>query len=274
MATLRTLISMMVHSTRIAILLLIMTALSACHTNSHPEPRISAIAHASGGIDNLSYTNSIEALEHNYQRGFELFELDFLWTSDGHLICLHDWDQTPTWLLGYAEKNPLTLEQFNAFANDELNLTPCDMNRLNTWLEKRPNAFIVTDFKQDKFKGYETIYEQIIDAEYRVIPQFTQPEDYATVKAIGFRSLIWTLFSYEGSLDDLIDEVQSMDLFAITMPPNKAKSGWALAIKKLEIPTYVHTINDPNDALNYKNNWGLTSVYTDFLEIDLSKPNE
>jgi arylsulfatase A-like enzyme len=50
------------------------------------------VAHAGGGIKGRSYTNSLEALDENYRRGFRFFELDFNWTSDNQLVCIHDWE--------------------------------------------------------------------------------------------------------------------------------------------------------------------------------------
>lgn len=58
------------------------------------------IAHAFGGIDGVSYTNSLEAFRENYAKGHRTFEVDFSVTSDGRLVCLHDW--------GTAQKNGVT----------------------------------------------------------------------------------------------------------------------------------------------------------------------
>ena len=49
------------------------------------------IYHAGGGIDGLTYSNSREALEHTLNQGNRFVEVDFLFTSDGQLVCAHDW---------------------------------------------------------------------------------------------------------------------------------------------------------------------------------------
>ena len=61
-----------------------------------PPPQL--IAHGGGiiirvdGKDKRVYsTNSIEALQRNYDEGYSLFEMDFQWTSDNHLVAIHDW---------------------------------------------------------------------------------------------------------------------------------------------------------------------------------------
>ena len=49
------------------------------------------IAHAGGGINNITYSNCLEALNLNYKLGHRVFEIDFSCTSDNKLISLHDW---------------------------------------------------------------------------------------------------------------------------------------------------------------------------------------
>lgn len=49
------------------------------------------IAHAGDGYREEMYTNSINALNTN-KKNFDLFEIDFVTTSDGELVCLHDWE--------------------------------------------------------------------------------------------------------------------------------------------------------------------------------------
>ena len=149
--------------------------LTACQTKTIPETL--AVAHAGGGIDGKRYTNSLEAMNHNYNKGFRLFELDLSWTSDGHLICLHDWDKTPKWLLNYHKEEPLTLNEFSSLEKP-LKLTPCDIERINSWLKSHPEAYIITDIKGNNFKGLELMMDNIENAADKIIPQFTQALHY------------------------------------------------------------------------------------------------
>ena len=55
-----------------------------------PVPKY--IAHAGGGIGGASYTNSRDAFDANYRRGFRFFETDLNWTSDDQLVLIHDWE--------------------------------------------------------------------------------------------------------------------------------------------------------------------------------------
>jgi glycerophosphoryl diester phosphodiesterase len=48
------------------------------------------IAHALGGIGGQSYTNSREAFERSFEKGFRWFETDVAFTADGVPVCLHE----------------------------------------------------------------------------------------------------------------------------------------------------------------------------------------
>lgn len=238
---------------------------------SNPPPEITAIAHAGGIIHGKGYTNSMEALEYTHERGFQLFEIDFIWTSDDHLVCLHDWDRTPKWLLNYFGEQPLTLKEFNQLKNDEYDLTPCNLNRLNNWLKKHPETYIVTDIKQNNIKGLSVMTQQIDDYANRIIPQIYQPEELQQSLDLGYRLNIWTLYRFQGDKKAVLKHAKKMNLFAITMPKTRAENGLAIALQPLGIPTYVHTINNLNEARSYQDRFKLTSVYTDVLSQDLKE---
>lgn len=50
----------------------------------------SCYAHALGTIDNIMYTNSLEAFKHNYDKGFRAFEADVFRIEDGTLLLSHN----------------------------------------------------------------------------------------------------------------------------------------------------------------------------------------
>jgi hypothetical protein len=46
------------------------------------------------GIHNgETYTDSKEALDYNFQRGYKYFEIDLVETWDGHLVGFLDWER-------------------------------------------------------------------------------------------------------------------------------------------------------------------------------------
>ena len=47
------------------------------------------IAHALGEYNGIFYSNSKEAFENSYKKGFRQFEADLTKTSDGRVVCFH-----------------------------------------------------------------------------------------------------------------------------------------------------------------------------------------
>lgn len=101
------------------------------------------IAHAGGAVQNYKYTNSLEALNYNYQRGFRLFELDMIQTSEGVFVAAHDWNHYKK-ITGYAGTLPPTLQEFKSLKLHQ-KFTPLAIDDINDWFKKHPDAFLVTD---------------------------------------------------------------------------------------------------------------------------------
>lgn len=72
------------------------------------------IAHALGGIDGQTYTNSKEAIENSYNKGVRLFEVDVKLTSDNKLVCVHGWSKKD-----YEEKLGITYNEENSIMSYE-----------------------------------------------------------------------------------------------------------------------------------------------------------
>ena len=54
-------------------------------------PNAPLVAHAMGQIDDRTGTNSLEAFQANYAKGYRLFECDLAMTSDSRVVLRHDW---------------------------------------------------------------------------------------------------------------------------------------------------------------------------------------
>ena len=101
------------------------------------------IAHAGGEIDGQKYTNSLEAMNHHYEKGFRLFELDIIKTSDDVFVAAHDWEHWQK-LTGFEGELPPTRDSFISI--QLLNkYTSMDMESINHWFENHPGTILVTD---------------------------------------------------------------------------------------------------------------------------------
>ena len=225
------------------------------------------VAHAGGGLNHMTYTNSLEALSSNYQKGHRYFELDFSWTKDHKLVCLHDWKSTFQRFFGYVPETPLTLKEFINLARSKPEFTSCTLESLADWMKYHPDAYLITDNKSKNLQALTQILKTLPNAHNRVIPQIYHPQNFIRGKKMGFNQMIWTLYA-EGKMsnDKIMQWVKTFPgPFAITMPPYRAKTDLPKRLKRLKIPSYVHTINSEQTAQEYQNTHGLTEVYTDYL---------
>ncbi len=105
------------------------------------------IAHAGGEVNGIKSTNSKEALDENYKKGFRLFELDIIETSDNQLVAAHDWKMWARFT-DYKEELPPTLNEFkkHKIYGD---YTTLDMKGINDWFAAHPDAILVTDKLND-----------------------------------------------------------------------------------------------------------------------------
>ncbi|MGI9549783.1 MAG: hypothetical protein ACR2MT_01185 [Aurantibacter sp.] len=101
------------------------------------------IAHAGGEVNGIKSTNTKDALDQNYKKGFRLFELDIIETSDGKMVAAHDWNMWSRFT-DYKGTLPPTHAEFmqeKIYGDYKL----LDMDGINEWFATHPDAMLVTD---------------------------------------------------------------------------------------------------------------------------------
>ena len=224
------------------------------------------IAHAGGGYKGQNYTNSIEALNSSYQAGFRYIEMDFSWTSDDQLVCLHDWDKTFAKLFGKKTKQALSYAEFKLLVEDHPQFRSCTLDSLALWLSNKPEVRIISDIKDDNLKGIQLIIEKYPELKHQLIPQFYQPEEYQVLKDMGFNDLIWILYQFEGSKKSVLEFSQKMDLLAVSMHSRLAKSRTLQKLLKHH-GIFVYTINEAKTMQRLVGKYHVSGIYTDFLPL-------
>ena len=228
--------------------------------------RTMRVAHAGGGINGKTYTNSLEALDYNVKNGFSYFELDFSFTKDRRLVCIHDWKQNFNSTFGFLPKEKPTLEAFESLVENKSKFEQCTLETLANWMKQNTSAFIITDIKEGNLQGLKIISENIPEFERRIIPQIYDPRNYNKAKKMGYKQIIWTLYRYNGSNDDVFAWADQFNgPFAITMPKDRAASDLPRRLAEKNIPTYVHTVNTVEELNKFVKEFGVTEIYTDFL---------
>ncbi|MGP0587927.1 phosphatidylinositol-specific phospholipase C/glycerophosphodiester phosphodiesterase family protein [Paenibacillus timonensis] len=244
------------------------------------------VAHAMGGIEGLTYTNSYDAFLANYQKGLRVFEVDLLLSSDGRLVARHEWGQSFTRQLGQqdqlaAERQGAVLSQaeFKA-AKIQGTYEPLDWVDVLELMEQYPDAYIVTDTKQSTPEEIQRIFTQIVDEALarnpelldRVVPQIYNRAMWEPVEQIyPFDSVIFTLYQTHETDEDVVAFAQEKELAAITMSDTRANAGLIKELSRVGVPSYIHTINDSKTLDKFKK-MGAYGFYTDFLtEADLAE---
>ena len=224
----------------------------------------SLIAHAGGKIGDETYTNCQEALDTNYSKGFRLFELDFEWTSDNKPVALHSWD-------GYIKrffKEVPKQYTYNEFMDFKMinNWHQLDLEKLSIWLKSHPDAFIVTDVKENNVELLKIISENYKDVQDQFIPQIYQMDEYIKVEYMGYKNIIYTLYLSKNTDDEIIDFVKRNKLFAVTMSIYKAKTGLLQRLEESGVFIYTHTINSEESQKDLEQ-VGIDGFYTDSLPV-------
>lgn len=229
-------------------------------TNSPPI----FIAHAAGAVNTQVYTNSLEALNENYKKGFKFFEIDFSWTSDGQLVAIHDWNDflSGNFLVPEEIEVP-TLEQFFQLVARG-GFTQVSLRQVLRWAADKGDVRIVTDIKEDNIKALREIQRENKEFNKYVVPQVYSFREYDQAKAIGFRDVILTLYRMKVSPFELADFAEKKTPFAVTMHWQIAQSGLAEYLREKQTLVYAHTVND-EELFSTLREKGVYGIYTDHI---------
>lgn len=238
------------------------------------------IAHAMGGIDGNTYTNSLEAFVENYENGHRIFEVDLSLTSDNKLAAIHDWSVENT--VGICEF-PLTEEQLDRPLSEaefkELKIkglyTPLTFEDIVQLMYDFPDIYIVTDTKETEEPYITTQFQYIVDAATavdpalldRIIPQIYNEEMYYHIMELyDWNSVIYTLYNQgtEFSTLEVVDFSCLNGIRVITTFPGRADPLMLKRLLNSNCLIYMHTFNSPEDIEPFKEA-GIHGFYTDFL---------
>lgn len=222
------------------------------------------IAHAMGGIDGISYTNSLEAFIENYKAGYRIFEVDLIFTSDNKLVAKHDWDSNNGTALSYSE-----------YMNSKINgkYTPLDFEGIVILMQTYKDFYIITDTKEtdqaNTAKTFQDIYNtasstdsSILD---RIIPQTYSQDMYGWITGIyDFKDIIYTLYQSNDSDDQVIDFISKNSITKVTMSTSRISAEFVNRLNQIHVNSYVHTINSTEEAKSYSDQ-GVYGFYSDNL---------
>lgn len=222
------------------------------------------IAHAGGAIGNRTYTNSLEALDANYEKGHRFFEMDFSWTADGQLVAIHDWDNAFRQMFLLPENAAIpTKTQFLELPTKN-GLTQLSLEQVLHWVQEKGDAFLVTDVKAHNVKALNRINTYYKKFKKHIIPQVYSYLEYDKAARLGYSNIILTLYRMKTDPLEVLSFSKTHSPFAITMPWQMAQKGLAYYLYKNHTLVYAHTVNDIN-LFNSLRRVGVYGIYTDYI---------
>lgn len=230
-----------------------------CEKNLTSTYKEMLIAHGGGEYNGRTISNSIEALETSYERGYRLIEIDFSLTTDGRYVLLHDWKTVE--MLSPVKNRDLSYDEFMAVPMYE-DMHQLDADMFLKWMMDHPDVQVVTDTKGDNAKLLQDlgeIYEPVID---RIIPQIYYMDEYAIANQVGFKKVIYTLYKTKNTQAEILNFAKQNKLFAVTLPKENVATALVPKLNGIGISVYSHTIYTPEEA---KKNMeaGVKGLYVD-----------
>ena len=223
------------------------------------------VAHAGGNIDGVQGTDTIEAVEVNYNLGHRVFELDFNLTSDNVLAGIHDWGAkniAPTW---------------QEFASKKISghYTPTTYEMFLRFLSTHKDAYMVTDTKSydlpeaEIAKQFQLMYDIAMRVDPSVLDRivvqvYNQPMYYRINKIYKYPNILYTLYETPDTEAQVLDFVERERIPVVVMPPERANRQFLDNLLALGERVYLHTLNDLDEVRQWQKK-GVWGVYTDSL---------
>jgi glycerophosphoryl diester phosphodiesterase len=239
------------------------------HPSNNPElPKI--IAHAGGGVQGLKYTNSLEALEENYAKGFRWFEMDAILTSDNQLVMLHDWGSAISGIFNQPE-GKRTLKEFNEFTMIK-GLTQMDFSKIAIWFENHPDSYLVLDNKSDLATTLNIINSEFSHIKPQLIITINRFRELAIAKKSGFDNIFFSLYvsDYGLTYSDIhvIEFAKKAPIMAVCLPEYRAKSDLTNKLSDQNNIVFAFTIDDTGIAKELFNN-GINGIFSNFIDYTI-----
>ena len=245
-------------------------------------PNAPLVAHAMGQIDDRTGTNSLEAFQANYAKGYRLFECDLAMTSDGRVVLRHDWSA------GVQEGvDPEHIPTAEAFQQIPIygQYTPLTFLDLLGLLALYPEVYFILDGKDTDAESVTAQYTAMVEeAEAwgmlhlfdRLIVQLYAPEMQDTVEAVHhFDHYMLTLYQtpFYGEADLLAQYAAACEergIQDIVMWHFLYSADFVSLLEGSGIRVWLHTVNDASQANRYLSEgaWGIYSDRIDPAEVN------
>ena len=228
------------------------------------------IAHALGGIDGVTYSNSHDAFQASYAAGYRWFEVDLSLSRDGDLVCFHD---------GFERELGLDRPLVEVATREFLARRYAGRFRLMTLvrllalLDEHRDAVLVTDTKHWSEPVATAFIAAVRTApeavRRRLVLQFYHPDNLEHLQRIErevgpLGPRIFTLYQVVIGLEPLVELVERERLAVVTIGEERFQPVVAERLHAAGARVLVHTVNDPA-RMRVLAEQGVDGFYTDWL---------
>jgi len=219
------------------------------------------IAHAGGGINNKTYTNSIEAVNESIKKGYKLIEIDLRETTDEYFVGVHDWlsfkEQSNTSVDITYDNLPISYEKFKIInlSNEYTSITTKEINKI---FLKNKDLILVTD----KSNNFKKIQEDFTFEKSRIIVEVFGKKNFFKAIKYGVKNPM-----YSANHDDYKFIIKNnIKLIAASTKDILANKDIYRNLIKKEIVIFAYTSNNVN-FIEKNLNKLFSVVYTDFWDV-------
>lgn len=225
------------------------------------------IAHAGGGIDDLKYTNSLEAVNKSIKNNFKLIELDIRETLDNVFVGVHEWKEfkkiTNTKKKDENELNNKAL-LLNEFKKKKIykKYTPLDIISINDIFRKNNELILLTD----KTNNFSKLNSDLNFDKKRVMVEVFGKKNYFKSISEGIINPIYS-FNHKDYNFVIKHKIKIISAHSQDIINNSQ------IYKKLvenNVMVFMYSSNE-SDFINNNLDILFTHVYTDFWNINSAK---
>ena len=225
------------------------------------------IAHAGGGIDDLKYTNSLEAVNKSIKDNFKLIELDIRETLDNVFVGVHEWKEfkkiTNTKKKDGNELNNEAL-LLNEFKKKKIykKYTPLDIISINDIFRKNNELILLTD----KTNNFSKLNSDLNFDKKRVMVEVFGKKNYFKSISEGIINPIYS-FNHKDYNFVIKHKIKIISAHSQDIINNSQ------IYKKLvenNVMVFMYSSNE-SDFINNNLDILFTHVYTDFWNINSAK---
>ena len=225
------------------------------------------IAHAGGGIDDLKYTNSLEAVNKSIKGNFKLIELDIRETLDNVFVGVHEWKEfkkiTNTKKKDGNELNNEAL-LLNEFKKKKIykKYTPLDIISINDIFRKNNELILLTD----KTNNFNKLNSDLNFDKKRIMVEVFGRKNY--FKSIS-EGIINPIYSFNHTDYNFVIKHKIKVIAAHSQDIINNSQIYKKLVKN-NVMVFMYSSNE-DEFINNNLDILFTHVYTDFWNINLAK---